>query len=334
MGDLKKYVLRRSITFLPTILGILLLTFLISHIIPADPVRVWAGGYKAKPEVIEEIRRRYHLDKPLHEQLLLYLRDVFTGNWGTSPMTKRPVLADLAEYFPATLELAIVSTVLLAAMGIPLGLLAAFKKDSVIDNIVRILALAGTSAPAFWLAITLQWVLYYSLGLLPATGRGIPPPTRYTGMYLLDSLLNGNAGLFLENLRYILMPSITLAFTGMGIVARVVRNTTLDTMSSDFIDFAKARGLRGLQLYKHLLKSVLIPTITILSLEVGYILSGVIVIETVFAWPGIGLYAYNAISSLDYPAVMGVTLLTGLVFVIINFVTDVAYAVIDPRVRL
>ncbi|MEM1526938.1 MAG: ABC transporter permease [Ignisphaera sp.] len=334
MGDLKKYVLRRSITFLPTILGILLLTFLISHIIPADPVRVWAGGYKAKPEVIEEIRRRYHLDKPLHEQLLLYLRDVFAGNWGTSPMTKRPVLADLAEYFPATLELAIVSTLLLAAMGVPLGLLAAFKKDSVVDNIVRILALAGTSAPAFWLAITLQWVLYYSLGVLPATGRGVPPPARYTGMYLLDSLLNGNIGLFVENLRYILMPSITLAFTGMGIVARVVRNTTLDTMSSDFIDFAKARGLRGLQLYKHLLKNVLIPTITILSLEVGYILSGVIVIETVFAWPGIGLYAYNAISSLDYPAVMGVTLLTGFVFVLINFVTDIAYAVIDPRVRL
>ncbi|MEM4788859.1 MAG: ABC transporter permease [Ignisphaera sp.] len=334
MGDLKRYILRRLISFLPTILGIILLTFIISHIIPADPVRVWAGGYKAKPEVIEEIRKKYHLDKPLHEQLVLYLRDVFSGNWGTSPMTKRSVLADLAEYFPATLELAIISAILIAFMGIPLGLVAALKKDNVIDNVIRVLALMGTSAPAFWLAIILQWVFYYHLGLLPATGRGIPPSTQYTGMYLLDSLLNGDLGLFIKNLKYILMPSITLAFTGMGILARVVRNTTLDILSSDFIDFAKARGLKGLQLYKHILKNVLIPAITVLSLEIGYILSGVIVIETVFAWPGIGLYAYNAISSLDYPAIMGVTLLTGFVFVLINFITDIAYAAIDPRVRL
>ncbi|MEM0262215.1 MAG: ABC transporter permease [Nitrososphaerota archaeon] len=249
-------------------------------------------------------------------------------------MSKRPVLVDIAEYFPATVELAIVSSVILIVVGIPLGLLAALRKDSIIDHIIRVIALIGTSAPAFWIAIVLQWVFYYYLGLLPATGRGVPPPIRYTGMYLLDSLLNGDWGLFIENLKYIILPSITLAFTGLGIIARVVRNTALDVLSSDFIDFARARGLRGVQLYRHILKNALIPIVTVLALEIGYILSGAIVIETVFSWPGIGLHAVNAINSLDYPAIMGVTLLIGLVFVFINFVTDIAYAIIDPRVRL
>jgi peptide/nickel transport system permease protein len=334
MGDIKRYVVRRALSFLPTILGVLILTFLISHVIPADPVRVWTGGYKARPEIIEEIKKRYHLDKPLHEQLILYLVDVFRGNWGVSPMSKRPVLVDIAEYFPATVELAIVSSIILAVVGIPLGLIAALKKDSIIDHSIRVVALIGTSAPAFWIAIVLQWIFYYYLGALPSTGRGVVPPVRYTGMYLLDSLLGGRFDLFLENLRYIILPGITLAFTGLGIIARVVRNSTLEVISSDFIDFAKARGLEGLQLYKHILKNSLIPIITILGLEIGYILSGAIVIETVFSWPGIGLYAVNAINSLDYPAIMGVTLLIGLIFIFINFVTDIAYAVIDPRVRL
>ncbi|MEM4766979.1 MAG: ABC transporter permease, partial [Ignisphaera sp.] len=145
---------------------------------------------------------------------------------------------------------------------------------------------------------------------------------------------NGSLELFIENLKHILLPSITLAFTGLGIIARVVRNTALDVLSSEFIDFARARGLWGLQLYRHVLKNALIPVITILALEIGYILSGAIVIETVFSWPGIGLYAVNAINSLDYPVIMGITLLIGLVFIFINFVTDIAYAIIDPRVRL
>jgi len=334
MGDIKRYIIRRALSFLPTILGVLILTFLISRVIPADPVRVWTGGYKARPEIIEEIKKRYHLDKPLHEQLILYLVDVFRGNWGVSPMSKRPVLVDIAEYFPATVELAIVSSIILVVVGVPLGLIAALKKDSAVDHLVRVVALIGTSAPAFWIAIVLQWVFYYYLGVLPSTGRGVVPPVRYTGMYLLDSLLGGKFDIFLENLKYIILPGITLAFTGLGIIARVVRNSALDVLSSDFIDFAKARGLRGLQLYKHILKNSLIPIITILALEIGYILSGAIVIETVFSWPGIGLYAVNAINSLDYPAIMGVTLLIGLIFIFINFVTDIAYAVIDPRVRL
>lgn len=280
------------------------------------------------------MREKYHLNLPIHEQLALYIRDVFMGNWRDSPMTRRPVLVDLAEYFPATAELAIVAGLIQVALGVPLGLLAALKRDTLLDHLVRVLALIGVSAPAFWLAITLQWVFYYSLGLLPATGRGIPPPQTYTGLYVLDSLLAGNWNALTISLRHMALPSLTLAFTGLGVIARVVRNTTLDVLSSEFMDFAEARGLNSFKFYRHLIKNSSIPIITIAGLQFGMLLSGAIVIETVFSWPGIGLYTVSAINSLDYPAIMGSTLLISLVFIAVNFAVDIAYAIIDPRVRL
>lgn len=327
-------MIRRALTFIPTVVGVLILTFVISHVIPADPARLWAGGVKARPEVIELMKEKYHLNLPIHEQLALYVRDVFSGNWRESPMTKRPVLVDLAEYFPATAELAIVAGSMQIALGIPLGLLAALKRDTPVDHLIRVLALIGVSAPAFWLAIALQWVFYYSLGLLPATGRGIPPSQSYTGLYILDSLIAGDWNALVVNLRHIALPSLTLAFTGLGIIARVVRNTTLDVLSSEFIDFAEARGLSSIKFYRHVVKNSSIPIVTIAGLEFGMLLSGAIIVETVFSWPGIGLYAVNAINSLDYPAIMGSTLLISLIFIAANFVVDIAYAIIDPRVRL
>ncbi|MEM1532629.1 MAG: ABC transporter permease [Desulfurococcaceae archaeon] len=326
--------MRRALTFIPTIVGVLILTFVISHVIPADPARLWAGGVKARPEVIELMKEKYHLNLPIHEQLAIYIKDVFTGNWRESPMTKRPVLVDLAEYFPATAELAIVAGLIQIALGIPLGLLAALKRDTLLDHLIRVLALVGVSAPAFWLAIALQWIFYYSLGLLPATGRGVLPSQSYTGLYILDSLIAGDWNALVINLRHIALPSLTLAFTGLGIIARVVRNTTLDVLSSEFIDFAEARGLSNAKFYRHVVKNSSIPIVTIAGLEFGMLLSGAIIVETVFSWPGIGLYAVNAINSLDYPAIMGSTLLISLIFIVANFVVDIAYAIIDPRVRL
>ncbi|MEM1643702.1 MAG: ABC transporter permease [Desulfurococcaceae archaeon] len=334
MEGLKRYLIRRALTFIPTIVGVLILTFVISHVIPADPARLWAGGVKARPEVIELMKEKYHLNLPIHEQLAIYIKDVFTGNWRESPMTKRPVLVDLAEYFPATAELAIVAGLIQIALGIPLGLLAALKRDTLLDHLIRVLALVGVSAPAFWLAIALQWIFYYSLGLLPATGRGVLPSQSYTGLYILDSLIAGDWNALVINLRHIALPSLTLAFTGLGIIARVVRNTTLDVLSSEFIDFAEARGLSNSKFYRHVVKNSSIPIVTIAGLEFGMLLSGAIIVETVFSWPGIGLYAVNAINSLDYPAIMGSTLLISLIFIVANFVVDIAYAIIDPRVRL
>ena len=191
----------------------------------------------------------------------------------------------------------------------------------------------GISVPVFWLAIILQWIFYYQLGILPATGRGIEPSVSYTGLYLLDSLLAGEFDKFVTNLSHIILPAITLAFPGIGVIARITRNSVLDAMSSEFIDFAEARGLHGFQFYRHVLKNAMIPIITVLGLQFGFLLSGAVITETIFAWPGIGNYAVKAINALDYPAIMGTTLLIGLVFVIVNLVVDVIYALIDPRIR-
>ncbi|MCD6301810.1 MAG: ABC transporter permease [Staphylothermus sp.] len=333
MAELKYYLIRRLITFVPTILGVLLLVFVISHAVPADPARLWAGGEKAKPEVVEMIREKYHLNEPMHIQFYYYIKDLLSGNWGESPVTKRPILEDLADYFPATFELAIASTILMVIVAIPLGIISAFKRDTIIDHLVRLFALMGISVPVFWLAIILQWIFYYQLGILPATGRGIEPSVSYTGLYLLDSLLAGEFDKFVTNLSHIILPAITLAFPGIGVIARITRNSVLDAMSSEFIDFAEARGLHGFQFYRHVLKNAMIPIITVLGLQFGFLLSGAVITETIFAWPGIGNYAVKAINALDYPAIMGTTLLIGLVFVIVNLVVDVIYALIDPRIR-
>ncbi len=333
MSELKYYLIRRLITFIPTIFGVLLLVFIISHAIPADAARLWAGGEKAKPEVIEAIKKKYHLDKPLYMQFVLYINDLLHGDWGESPMTKRPVLEDLADYFPATFELAVVAEILVVVLGIPLGLISAFKRDTWIDHIVRVLALVGVSMPVFWLAIILQWIFYYQLGVLPATGRGIEPAKTYTGLYLLDSILSGDCGAFIENLRHIILPAFTLAFAGLGVIARITRNSVLDVLSSEFIDFAEAKGLSGLQFYRHVIKNASIPVVTVLGLQFGALMAGAVITETIFSWPGIGSYTVHAISSLDYPAIMGSTLLICLVFVTVNLIVDILYAIIDPRIR-
>jgi ABC-type dipeptide/oligopeptide/nickel transport system permease component len=333
MAELKYYLIRRFITFIPTLFGILLLVFINSHAIPADPARLWAGGEKAKPEVIESIRKRYHLDDPLWVQFYYYIVDLVKGDWGESPVTKRPILTDLAEYFPATFELALVSMILIIIIGIPLGIVSALKRDTVVDHFVRIFALTGVSLPIFWLAIILQWLFYYQLSILPSTGRGVPPAHTYTGLYLLDSLLCGEFNKFVIDLSHIILPAVTLSFPSIGVIARITRNSVLEVLGADFIDYAEARGLFGFQFYRHVLKNAMIPIITVLGLQFGYLLSGAVVTETIFAWPGIGNYAVKAISNLDYPAIMGTTLLIGLIFVLVNLIVDIIYAVIDPRIR-
>ncbi len=333
MAELKYYLVRRMITFIPTVLGVLVLVFIISHMIPADPARLWAGGEKAKPEVVEAIRKKYHLDEPYHIQFMLYLNDLLKGDWGKSPVTKRSVFEDIANYFPATLELALVSSILLLIMGIPLGIVSALKRDTIIDHIVRIVALIGVSMPVFWLAIMLQWVFYYTLNILPATGRGVAPQVSYTGLYLLDSILCGDFNAFTANLSHIILPAFTLSFIGIGVIARITRGAILDVLSADFVEFSIAKGLTKLQLYKHILKNALIPVITVFGLQFGALLSGAVITETVFSWPGIGSYTVKAINSLDFPAIMGSTLIIALIYIITNLIVDIFYAVIDPRIR-
>jgi len=336
VAELKYYLIRRVITFLPTVVGMLFLVFLVSHIVPGDPARLWAGPEKAvKPEVLEKIRRQYYLDKPWYVAFCYYMRDVFTGNWGKSPVTNRKIIDDIKTYFPATAELAIVSELLIIAVGVPFGIVSALKRDSIIDHVARVFSLIGTSLPIFLTAIFFQYVFYFKLRLVPLGGRGVKPEVVRTGLYILDSLLCGDWHALLENLKTIILPALALSMLGMGIVTRITRSSMLDALGSDFVDYAKMKGLPNRWvIYRHALKNALVPVVTVLGLQFGGLLSGAVITETVFARPGVGRYAVQAAYSLDYPAIIGVTLLIGLVYIFANLVVDILYAWIDPRVRL
>lgn len=334
MAELKYYFIRRILTFLPTLIGLTLVTFMVSVMIPSNPARLWAGGIKASPEIIEMIKKKYHLDEPLYMQYYYYIMNLLKGDLGTSPVTHRPVILDIMTYFPATVELAVVAEILVIIIGVPLGIISALKKDSLVDHIVRVFSLIGVSLPIFWLGLMLQWVFYYYLGVLPAGGRGILPKTRYTGLYILDSLLCQDWNAFVDNLSHTIMPAFTLAYIGIGIIARITRSSILDVASADFVVFLQVKGLEKLKVLKHILKNALVPIVTMLGLEFGALLSGAVITETIFYWPGIGRYAVQGVNNLDFPAIMGVTLLIGLVYIITNLVVDLMYATIDPRVRL
>jgi len=336
MAELKYYLIRRVITFLPTLIGMLFLVFFISHMVPGDPARLWAGPEKAvNPEVLQKIREQYHLDKPWYEAFLYYLKDVFTGDWGKSPVTNRKIIDDLKTYFPATVELAVASEILIVIVGIPLGVLSALKRDSLIDHIGRIFSLIGTSLPIFLMAILFQYVFYFKLRLVPLGGRGVRPEKLITGLYVLDSLLCGDWDALWTNLKILILPAFALSLLGIGIVTRITRSSMLDAMTSDFVEFARMKGLpERWVIYRHALKNALVPVVTVLGLQFGGLLSGAVITETTFARPGVGRYAVRACYSLDYPAIIGVTLLIGLVYIFANLIVDILYAWIDPRVRL
>lgn len=334
MAELKYYLTRRIITFIPTLIGLTLITFIVSMKVPSDPAHLWAGGIKANEQVVEMIKRKYHLDAPIYVQYYYYLLNLLKGDLGISPITHRPILKDLLTYFPATAELAIAAEILIIIIGVPLGIISALKRDSIVDHIVRVISLTGVSLPAFWLGLLLQWIFYYKLSWLPAGGRGIPPKEIVTGLYILDSLLCHDWSAFINNLKHIIMPAFTLAYLGIGVVARITRSSILDIITSDFVVFLQLKGLKKLKVMQHILKNALIPIITILGLQFGGLLGGAVITETIFYWPGIGRYAVQAIYNIDFPAIMGVTLLMGLVYVTINFFVDIMYAIIDPRVRL
>ena len=303
-------------------------------VIPSDPARLWAGGIKASPDVIRSLVRKYHLDQPIYMRYYYYLISLFKGNWGVSPITHRPVIIDLMTYFPATIELAIFSELLIILIGIPLGIISALKRNSFIDHTVRVFALTGVSMPVFWLALLLQWIFYYYLGWLPESGRGMQPTVTITHLYILDSLITGNWNALINELKHILLPAFTLSFIGIGVIARITRSSVIEVLGSDFIDFLSVKGVIGKQRMKHVIKNSLVPIVTILGLQFGGLLSGAVIVETIFSWPGIGRYAVEGINSLDFPAIMGVTLLIGIVYILVNFFIDVLYAVIDSRVRL
>jgi peptide/nickel transport system permease protein len=317
------------------VLGVTLITFIISHLIPGDPARLIAGE-RATDEIVAAIRSRLGLDLPLYQQYWNYMVALAQGDLGTSIRTSRPVLEDIAAFFPATLELALVALLLATLVGIPLGVLSAVYRNRPIDHFVRTISVTGISTPAFWLGLGLIIVFYGKLGWLPGGGRlaqGMAPPPDVTGLYLVDSLLAGDMATFRSALHHILLPAITLGFVHLGVVARQIRSAMLEQLGEDYVRTARAYGLTPWSVVlRHALPNALIPSVTVLGLALGDLLYGAVLTETVFGWPGMGAYVVDSIQALDFPAVMGFAVVVSVAYVILNFLVDLAYRWIDPRI--
>ncbi|WAT03359.1 ABC transporter permease [Rouxiella badensis] len=316
-------------------MGVCVITFIISHMIPGDPARLLAGD-RASNEMVLHMRQQLELDQPLYVQFYRYVLDLLHGNLGVSIRTGRPVLDDLRAFFPATLELAFSALLLAIILGIPLGVLSAVYRNKFPDHIVRMLSVIGISTPAFWLGLGVIILFYGHLNLLPGGGRlddWMDPPTHITGFYVIDSILTGNRDALWNSLQHLLMPALTLAFVHMGIVARQIRSAMLEQMSEDYIRTARANGLSHWRvIICHALPNALIPSVTVLGLAMGDLLYGAVLTETVFAWPGMGAYVVSSIQALDFPAVMGFAVVVSFAYVLVNLWVDLLYVWIDPRI--
>jgi ABC-type dipeptide/oligopeptide/nickel transport system permease component len=334
---LVRYIIKRLLSVIPVLIGVTILTFTISHIIPGDPVRATLGPYPSA-EAVQELKQKWGMDRPVYVQYFRYMKNLVKGDLGTSFQTSRAVKEDLEQFFPATFELTIFSLIFALLLGIPLGIIAATKRDRWIDHGTRVFSLLGVSMPIFWLGLILILLLYLKIGLFPAGGRlssSLSPPEGLTGFYLLDSLLTMNWTVFRDCLWHILMPSICLAFANVGVISRMTRSSMLDVLNQDFIRTAEAKGLpQRLVIYKHALRNAMIPVITIVGVMFGRLIAGAVLTETIFSWPGMGLYTVQSILYLDFQPIMGFTMLVSFFYVCVNLLTDILYGLFDPRVVL
>ncbi len=330
------YLIRRLAFVVLVLLGITLITFMLERVVPGDPARLLAGA-RASQQVVNQVRRSLGLDRPLLVQYVSYLSMLAHGNLGQSVVTRNPVTQDLRQFFPATLELILYAMLLGAVIGIVIGVVSA-QRGGKTDVAGETLATTFLSVPVFWLAILLQLVFYSRLHLLPAGGRlsvGVAPPRPVTGLYTVDALLEGNIPLFLDALRHVLLPAVVLMIPEVGLVAKTVRASMLEVLGKDYVRAAQAKGLTAWRVsFRHALRNALLPAVTVMGLEFGLLISGTVFIETIFSWPGLGSYTDQAIASSDYNAIMGVTIVVAVAYVLVNLLVDLLYAYLDPRVRL
>jgi ABC-type dipeptide/oligopeptide/nickel transport system permease component len=337
MSNLPVFVARRLLLSIPVIIGVAFITFVVAHVIVPNPAKAWIGLY-TNPELIAAYTARYHLNDPIWLQFFYYIAGIATGNWGISPTTSRPVLTEIETYFPATLELVLASVFLSFIVGVPLGAIAAVRNKKKTDLGIRALYLTGVSSPPFLAALILQFLFAYFLKILPPIGQisaAITPPKTVTGMAVVDSILAGNVPAFVDSLDHLLLPTIALTILVFGLFTRLSRSSMLEVLGKDYMRTARAKGLsNNYSIVRHGLRTALIPPVTILAVAVGQLLGGALVIENVFGWPGIGLYTVEAIQTSNFPDIVGVTLIFALGVVLSNLIADVAYAILDPRIRL
>jgi peptide/nickel transport system permease protein len=320
---------------IPVLLGVSIVVFFMVRAIPGDPAQIMLGQ-QATQEQVQQIRENMGLDKPIFVQYGLFLKDALRGDLGDSIVTGRPVTTELLTRLPATLELTTFAMLIAILVGIPVGVISAVRQYSLLDKSTSVLALTGISMPIFWLAMILVVIFGVNLELLPFPGRLDPTTgiTAITGFVLVDSLLTLNFAGFWDGLLHLIMPALALATIPMAVIMRMTRSSMLEVMNEDYVRTARAKGVVPWRVvFKHALRNAMLPTITVIGLQAGLLMGGAIITETIFSWPGIGLYAYNSISARDYASVQGVVLYGALLFVLINLLVDILYAILDPRVR-
>ncbi|MCL6284177.1 ABC transporter permease [Ruegeria sp. 2012CJ41-6] len=321
------------------VLGIVTLAFLLTTVTKGDPLTAILSDRQLNdPEAVKAAMARWGLDRSLPERYFIYVRNLLSGDLGTSFVTRRPVLTDVLFRLPATLELVGAAMVIGSTIGISLGVLAAYFKNSWIDHLARLFALVGSSVPVFWMGLALLYVLSVKLGVVPGPGRLDPraslPPT-VTGFMTIDTLLAGEFKLFANALWHLLLPAFVLGWAVSGTISRLVRANMLEVLGREFILTARAKGAGELRVViRHALRNTLVPTLTVISYSFAYLLTGAVLTETIFSWPGLGSYAVGAARALDFPAIIGVTLVGGIIFLLTNLITDIAYVIANPRVRL
>ncbi len=330
------FLLRRLIGVFAVIIGVSVITFAISHLVPADPVAAALGDHATDAQ-IAAFRAEYGLDKPVLDQYLIYMSDLLHGNLGISIRSRRNVALDLRDFFPATLELSLAALLVSLLIGIPGGIWSSVMRNRLPDHIVRVFSLIGGSLPIFWLGLIVIGVFYNQLGWLPGGGRidqFISPPETITGLFVVDSLLTGNLPALQSSLAHLILPAFTLGYYSTAVIARMMRSSMLEVLNQDFMRTARAKGLRErLVIVRHGVRNALIPTLTIVGVTFGSLLSGAVLTETIFSWPGLGRYATASAINLDFPAVMGVTLLAAVVYTLANLAVDIGYHFLDPRIQ-
>ena len=336
---MQRFLLKRIAIMPLLLLGVVTIAFVISRLLPANPIASIVGQRNLGNEVIvAAAEKKWGLDQPIIVQYFNYIGNLFTGDLGTSFVTKSPVLSDLADRLPATLELTIMALIIGAVGGILLGVISAARKDKLPDHLSRLFALVGSSLPIFWTGLLFLFVFYAQLGIAAGPGRltaRVIAPNHVTGFYTIDALLMGNPALFWDAFTHLLLPAFIMGWGLMGTISRLVRASMLDELGADYVRTVRAKGVsEGQVLRGHVLRNSLTPVVTVLGFAFGTLLMGAVLVETIFSWNGIGSYAVDATRALDYPAINGVSLLGGAVFLIANLVTDVTYALVDPRVRL
>jgi len=337
-SGLLRFIVLRVATGLLMVFGITLISFSIAQLVPGDPVAAHLGLSAASdPKIVAAYKKEFGLDKPIPEQYLKYVERLAHGDFGISLSSQRPVSKDLAEYFPATVEIALFAIVFSLFIGLLLGTISAMTRDRLPDQIIRVFSLAGVSMPTFWTSLMVFYIFFFVLGWSPGSGRldpGVDPPGHITGLYTVDALLHGDFALARSAFAHLALPSLVLAIYAVGVITRFTRASVLEILGNDYVRAARAKGLPELTVIRrHILRPALLSIITVAGVAFASLLAGSVLVENVFSWPGLGQYAYKAAIGLDLPGIMGVSIVVATVYITMNLIVDVLYRVIDPQMR-